>query len=765
MKSAFSRVLVALALLAGFACGGGGEPQISDEECEAAGKVVVGKDCLPKCKEGQGGECACGGGEVWEKCAEGNVCKGTDVAGKCEAIADAPECEAGKVTDELCICGSSECSVGNMCLGGDCFKVCAEGESNCACGQGDSWEQCKDALVCARTGDAWGCAEIEPVGTDCETGEIAGADGCTCGGKECDAGKLCLIAKDVGSCHDICAPDAATDATCQCKDLRGDWHVCGEGGYCRLPEIDGGCAEPCAGLGVTGCFCGDARTYCGAGSVCAEVDQDVGCIPECNGESGAEACWCEFNDQLSTTVCKDGNRCTNEGCKCGDKAPCTNGSTCKDGVCICGDDGECGGSNRCVEGECKCGVQDEDEWTNPGCKNGADCDSSDGKCVKAVGSEPILSYSANKGHATEWYTDAENKVRGVVCDEDHTGVRLCRGNETGAKVGWAECNGENWRIMEECAAEELCSDGMGCVRSCGPEADCGASGSCADASVYLELLGDVYDATGKVEAGITKICMCGQGLGCRGEMGCQMNLYGVPGQCASNGAFDDVVLAASNCRAGEFLFGIGKDGQKICTCGESMKSCRGAGHCKTTKTSSEQWPHQAGQGWMCGLPAGQELPGDASAYCYDKETLGEYSSFGPICRCGDNKPCKWNGECSGDVCKDNSEDGTGCYESESTGADRICRCGGMDEPCSPGQICVSINTDGGSVCQAAKWQGIGSARLVTLSLSLPCSEDNPFCGPGEFCFGSDGCRCGKAPGCGSGDVCAWSWVTNKWECL
>ena len=99
--------------------------------------------------------------------------------------------------------------------------------------------------------------------------------------------------------------------------------------------MDGGCAEPCPGLGVTGCFCGDARTYCGAGSVCAEVDQDVGCIPECNGESGAEACWCEFNDQLSTTVCKDGNRCTNEGCKCGDKAPCTNGSTCKDGVCIC----------------------------------------------------------------------------------------------------------------------------------------------------------------------------------------------------------------------------------------------------------------------------------------------------------------------------------------------------------------------------------------------------------------------------------------------
>ena len=37
------------------------------------------------------------------------------------------------------------------------------------------------------------------------------------------------------------------------------------------------------------------------------------------------------------------------------------------------------------------------------------------------------------------------------------------------------------------------------------------------ASVYLELLGDVYDATGKVEAGINKICMCGQGPGCRGR--------------------------------------------------------------------------------------------------------------------------------------------------------------------------------------------------------------------------------------------------------
>ena len=467
-----------------------------------------------------------------------------------------------------------------------------------------------------------------------------------------------------------------------------------------------------------------------------------------------------------TAICRDGNVCTNEnGCSCGGGKACVNGHSCRLDECKCGDRDVCTGAHRCVEGECRCGLQDEADWTNPGCTNGADCDPTTGGCKKAKDSTAILAYGSNVGDPTEWYSDADNKIRGVVCDEDHTGVRLCRGNETGAKVGWAECNGENWRIMEECAADELCSDGMGCVRSCGPEADCGASGSCADAGVYLEPLGDVYDATGKVEAGITKICMCGQGLGCRGLMGCQVNLFGIPGQCASNGAFDDVVLAASNCRAGEFLFGIGKDGQKICTCGESMKSCRGAGHCKTTKTSSEQWPYQAGDGWMCGLPAGQELPGDASAYCYDKEALGEYSSFGPICRCGDNKPCKWNGECSGDVCMDNTEDDTGCYESEWPGADRICRCGSLDEPCSPGQVCVSTNTDGGSVCQAAKWQGIGSARLVTLSLSLPCSEGNPFCGPGEFCFGSDGCRCGKAPGCGSGDVCTFSRVTNKWECL
>ena len=122
---------------------------------------------------------------------------------------------------------------------------------------------------------------------------------------------------------------------------------------------------------------------------------------------------------------------------------------------------------RCVEGECRCGLQDEADWTNPGCTNGADCD------------QQLEDARRQKTRPPYWRTAATLAIRlngtPILTTRLVTlrvtkimGVRLCRGNETGAKVGWAECNGEYY-IMEECAADELCTEDW-VVKTCAAEA-------------------------------------------------------------------------------------------------------------------------------------------------------------------------------------------------------------------------------------------------------------------------------------------------------
>ena len=766
MKGSFLRAF--LVLMIGFAigCGGNGDPQVTDEECQASGKVVVGKDCLPKCKEGQGGECACGGGEVWEKCTEGNVCRGADVAGKCMAIADAPKCDDGEVVDALCICGGSECSLGKTCLANDCLDFCVEGESDCACGEGEHLEKCEDGKVCLDLGEGMACGTKEPSSTDCESGDIAQALGCTCADKECTAGELCLIEEgsNVGSCHEVCRLDAVTNATCKCADNSDNWHVCGEGGYCRRTA---GCAEACKSQGNKWCLCGDESTYCDEGSVCARIVGDtMGCMPECGVRPEADACWCYYRDKTMTAICRDGNACTNEnGCSCGGGKACVNGHSCRFDECKCGDKDACTGANRCVEGECRCGLQDEADWTNPGCTNGADCDPTTGGCKKAKDSTAILAYGSNVGDPTEWYSDADNKIRGVVCDEDHVGVRLCRGNETGAKVGWAECNGEHWRIMEECAADELCTEGLGCVKTCAAEADCGDRGSCTDVTANKYEFGDVYNGHGIVEGGISTMCTCKQSAGCRGSMKCVVDSADQLGRCeGERGSETDIVARISmNCRAGEVLLPV-VGGKEVCTCGESMKSCYSFGHCKTLALHATNWPHDVGNMWLCGPKAGLDDRVAPEPYCYDGETIGKYGDFGFICQCDGKKACKWEGHCSADGCK-GTADGAGCYESEWLDGGRNCLCGGIfgGETCKPGQICVSDNSSTGT-CGSALWHGVNGPNGRPVTLSSQCGGPT-FCGAGEHCMGTE-CKCGSNAACDfdANEACIWFSESERWGC-
>ena len=209
------------------------------------------------CDTGQPGICAAGLTDCANAVGE-SECRPARTPGKeaCNGLDD--DCNGD--TDE-----GDLCPTGELCVKSRCVPICGTGEFRC-----DADQKCVEGA----------CVEAK------------------CADVTCDAGKVCLGGKCIGSCDKVTCPGAQT---------------------C----VDGLCVDPCDGID------------CGKGFVCegGACRVECGCAGCATGECDAKSGHC-VDDGCAGKACEAGQHCAAGGCvdDCED-AQCPGGAACHDGVC------------------------------------------------------------------------------------------------------------------------------------------------------------------------------------------------------------------------------------------------------------------------------------------------------------------------------------------------------------------------------------------------------------------------------------------------
>ena len=424
-------------------------------------------------------------------CEDGSLCTDNDVcqAGQCHAGTNATCDDSNMCTDDICIpetgCDfqpnglecedGSKCTVGDLCVGGECIG----GEApNCDDGKECTGDSCNTESGCvnANVGNGtpcgqlagWTCLDGEcQCQQDCQ-GKVCGDDGCggNCG--ECPEGKACQN----GQCN--CVPD------CTGKEC-GDDGCGGECGPCvGAQEVCIGdqcvCQPACAGkqCGTDGC-----------GGDCGSCDDANDCTKDtCNAQGQCEH---EVDDNFCTFYFYDGDDDGfgvdgNKKCLCEPwgKYTATQGGDCDDkdefsypdAAEICD-----GGDNDCDNEKDEefavgqpCDSDDSDK-----CENGTFTCTADGKGVECINEDPkdiIEICNSGLDEDCDGLKD-ENEEDAVGCvsfyfdaDEDGFGVDdkkcLCEPEGKYAALEAGDCNDEEELIFPGAwpACTGGCSDGV-----------------------------------------------------------------------------------------------------------------------------------------------------------------------------------------------------------------------------------------------------------------------------------------------------------------
>jgi hypothetical protein len=261
-------------------------------------------------------------------------------------------------------CGSSECPMGYLDMGGACVDLSSDPD-NCGafgnvCPPG---RICQDAVCVLSCPD--GMTECSGVCRDLAN-DVGNCGSC---GMTCGAGTVCVD----GTCQPDC-PEGYTDCSGVCKNLANDPANCGEcsnacadgevcaAGSCSFtcpaPYVD--CSGSCADLDTDHLNCGECSNVCRAGFVCSAGSCAVSCYEGLTMCSGA--CFDLMRDPdncgACARSCPDGDLCYEGACL----AACPGGFTDCSGSCYdldsdrlnCGAcENECGIAEICVAGSCE----------------------------------------------------------------------------------------------------------------------------------------------------------------------------------------------------------------------------------------------------------------------------------------------------------------------------------------------------------------------------------------------------------------------------
>ena len=448
-------------------------------------------------------------------CSDGNPCTTLDrcTAGFClpkgvvdcddlnPCTAEACEPESGCVftTQSMPCDDGNTCTLGDLCVGGNCIGVPKHCEDGNPCTIGTCQPESGECVYPFALGS---CDDDNPCTQE----------------DHCDAGACIGIPT---SCDD--ANECTADA---CNGTDGCVHVvidgsCEDGNACTaLDQCEAG---KCKGVGIT---CNDENPC--TDDIC---DPAVGCLHPANVAPCSDGDLCTYGDKCDSGVCgglpvscEDGNPCTTKSCHylagclvanlyipCGDGSLCTVGDWCIDGVCTAGPPVVCDDGNPCTVDSCD-PVTGLCIYGNTGwpCDDGNACTHLD-----HCGDGACAGYSVtctDENHCTTDSCDAEegclhSALDGAQCDDGNpcTAGDLCILDEC---VGQEPvvCNDKN-----VCTADS-CHSVLGCMFTGETGADCndGDDSTIDDACQEGTCVGLAdADADGVAEEGYEEACAGG----------------------------------------------------------------------------------------------------------------------------------------------------------------------------------------------------------------------------------------------------------------
>ena len=444
----------ALLLLVLSACGGGSpSPSISDVYTSLDKGPGSGADrasvpeaggCEPDCAGKECGSDDCGG-----SCGE---CPGGEHSNP-EFICRPGECTPGQVECQgggIAVCfadgsgwsGTTPCSAGKVCLGGECVEpeeICTPGQKACA---GNA------VITCTSDGTAWSPPSGCPAATECVNGACVST-----GQKGCKTILACMLTKKCGQPEPECMPECFDNGTEGAVGKAQAVYYCvfqkcgkwGPGEACFQNERIAGCAGAFGSCNQGGCVTSCAGKQCGpdgCGGQCGQCPGEttctdglcIGCAPNCaNKDCGGDGC----------------------GGQCGQ---CPGGQVCNaQGKCKPG--GACGGVTfqGCCDGE-------KLHWCEGGQLQSQNCQW-----------QPHCGWKQQVGYY-ECGTAGDPDPAGQfpkACDfgcEPNCAGKQCGSDGCGGSCGG--CPNESTCIGGQCEEGLKCMDIVQCVFTCGSDSNC-----------------------------------------------------------------------------------------------------------------------------------------------------------------------------------------------------------------------------------------------------------------------------------------------------
>ncbi len=485
---------------------------------------------------------------------------------ECSAVFDT-QCRKAKCQSESGLCllvdlpGGTPCDDGNPCTTAD---QCTEGlclapaTIDCDDLNPCTTESCQPDKGCVYSANNLPCDDgnICTLGDICVGGNCIGvpkhcedANPCTVGVCQIDDGE-CAFPLAQGSCDD---GNPCTDSD-QCEDgiCIGSPTSCDDGKPCTADScagldgcvhtiIEGSCEDGNACTALDFCSAGKCK---GIGIVCDDdnpctddlCDPAAGCLHPPNFAPCSDGDLCTYGDQCQDgdctgleVSCDDGNPCTTNSCHqlagcliedlfipCDDGSLCTVGDWCIDGVCTAGPPAGCDDGNPCTIDSCDpltglC-IYGNTGWP---CDDENACTHSD-----HCGDGACAGYAVSCTDANDCTSDScdpevgclHSPINGAMCDDGD----LCT---SGDLCILDECVGQGVVIcndMNLCTSDQ-CHSLLGCIftgetgQSCNDGDDTTIGDSCQDGSCVG--LPDLDD-DGVAEEGYLEACASGEVESC-----------------------------------------------------------------------------------------------------------------------------------------------------------------------------------------------------------------------------------------------------------
>ncbi|HEX7476759.1 MAG TPA: hypothetical protein VF331_03060 [Polyangiales bacterium] len=517
--------------------------------------------------------------------------------GQCKKtpLQDGLACEDGNLCTSGQLCSAGVCSGGTVTACND-SNPCTDDACNPAtggCVSTNNTATCDDGIACTHGDSCSGGACHPTSASNCGNGSACNSDG-ECGnghcvshiccasacnsptqcqvaaGATCQGGATCVYANQVNgtTCNDqsVCT---ASDQ-CQNGSCTGTTVSCDDQNPCTVDSCNatGGCINNGTGVTIT-CAPND---NCASNYKC-QGDALGTCAPattkDCSGSS--DDCNVGYCDSASG-ACK--KYVLQNGLSCSDGNACTTGETCTAGVCGGGTTSVCNDGNPCTNDSC-----------NPttGCvsvNNTATCDD---------GNPCTLGDVCSGGTCQP--TSARNCSDGNGCTDDSCNVAKLTGDPCVHANNTASCNDTN-----SCTTTDVCSGGScaGSGNACGAHSSaCTASvpNVCTCASGYMD--NGAGSCVPNVNECASNPCdvnaTCVDPSSATGDVQCTCNTgFSGDGKKSGTGCTDINECAGNPCGAGYGTCAQGVPGTYVCTCNSGYTQVGGTCVCDLNGTYAIQ---------------------------------------------------------------------------------------------------------------------------------------------------------------------------------